>query len=56
MYSSVVDPHQSDADPDSTYHPEADQDSVFYLMLIRMRIQIPLFTLIRIRIQILASK
>jgi hypothetical protein len=27
--ASVVDPHQCDADPDSTYHPEADPDSDF---------------------------
>ncbi len=55
---SVVDPHHFDvdpgADPDSTYHPDADADpdSDFYLV----RIRIPLFTLMRIRIQILASK
>jgi hypothetical protein len=52
------------ADPDSTYHPNADPesgflfvadaDSDFYLM--RMRILIRIFTLMRIRIQILASK
>jgi hypothetical protein len=40
------------ADPDSTYHPDADSD--FYLMRIQMRIR--LFTLMQIRIQILASK
>jgi hypothetical protein len=40
------------ADPDSTDHPDADSD--FYLMRIRMRIR--LFTLMQIRIQILASK
>ncbi len=54
--SSVVEPHHvdadPDADPDSTYHPDADPGSDFYLMLIRIRI----FTLMRIRIQILASK
>jgi hypothetical protein len=26
---TVVDPHHADADPDSTYHPAADLDSVF---------------------------
>jgi hypothetical protein len=25
--SSVVDPHHVDADPDSTYHPDADPDA-----------------------------
>ncbi len=45
-----------DADPDSTYHPDADPDSDFYLMQIWIRIR--LFTLmwIRIQIKILASK
>jgi hypothetical protein len=37
---SVEDPHQCDADsnadPDSTYHPDADPDSNFYLMRIRI--------------------
>jgi hypothetical protein len=57
---SVVDPHHYDADPDLTYHPDADPDadpvSDFYLMRIRVRIR--LFTLMRIRIWIqnLASK
>jgi hypothetical protein len=45
-----------DADPDSTYYPDADPDadpdSDFYLMLIRIR----LFTLMWIRIWIRASK
>jgi hypothetical protein len=41
LYGSVV-------DPDSTYHPDADPDSDFYLMRIRIRIQ--LITLMRIRI------
>jgi hypothetical protein len=41
-----------DADPGSTYHPDADLDSDFGLMRIRIR----LFTLMRIRIQTLASK
>jgi hypothetical protein len=41
-----VDPHHFDADPDSTCHPDTDQDLIFYLM----RIRIPLFTLMRIRI------
>jgi hypothetical protein len=55
---SVVDPHHlgadSEADPDSTYHTDAepDADSDSYLMRIRIR----LFTPKRIRIQILASK
>ncbi len=49
---SVVDPHHFDTDPDSIYHPNAEPDSDFYLMRIRIR----LFTLIRIRIQILVSK
>ncbi len=35
---SVVDPHHLDADPDSTYHPDADPDYDFYLMRIRIRI------------------
>jgi hypothetical protein len=43
---SVVDQPHVDADPDSTYHPDADPDSDFYLM--RMRIRIRLFTLMRI--------
>jgi hypothetical protein len=38
--ASVVDKHHFDADPDSTYHPDADPDtdadSDFYLMLIRI--------------------
>ncbi len=38
--STVVDPHHLDADPYSTYHPDADPDSDFYLMRIRMRIRI----------------
>ncbi len=38
--SSVVDSHLFDADPDSTYHPDADPDSDFYLMQIRMWIRI----------------
>jgi hypothetical protein len=29
--SSVVDPHHFDADPDSTYHPNADSYSDFLL-------------------------
>jgi hypothetical protein len=41
-------------DPDSTELPDADPEFDFYLM--RMRIPIRLFTLMRIRIQILASK
>jgi hypothetical protein len=45
---SVVDPHHLDADPDSTYHPDADLDSYFYL--IQIRIPVRLFTLMRIRI------
>jgi hypothetical protein len=54
-----VDPHHVDADPDSTYHPDADPDSDFYfLMQMRIRIRVRLFTLMRIQIQIqiLASK
>jgi hypothetical protein len=49
---SVVDPHHLDADanPDSTYHPDADPD--FFMKRIRIRLN----TLMRIRIQILASK
>jgi hypothetical protein len=54
IVNSVVDLYHFDADPDSSYHPDADPDSDFYLM--RMRIRIRLFTLMRIRIQILASK
>ncbi len=54
-----MDPHHLDADPDadtdSTFHsdadPDADPDSDFF-----MRIRIRIFTLMRIRIQILASK
>jgi hypothetical protein len=42
--SRVVDPHHVDAVPDSTYHPDADPDSDFYLMRMRMRIQIRIFT------------
>ncbi len=53
--NSVVDPQYVDADleadPDSSYHPYADH-SDFYLIRIRVR----LFTLMRIRVQILASK
>ncbi len=55
--TSVVDPHHfdtdADADPDSTYHPDADPDADFYSMLIWMRMRIQLFTLMRIRTQIL---
>jgi hypothetical protein len=50
MRNSVVDPYHGDAD--STYHPDADPDSDFYLM----RIQIRLFILMLIRIQIPGSK
>jgi hypothetical protein len=52
-----VDPHPFDAHPESTYHPDADPDSDFpdfYLM--RMRIQSRLFTLMPIRIRIIAVK
>jgi hypothetical protein len=56
MLTILVNPHHFDADtdgePDSTYHPDADPDSDFYLMRIRIR----LFTLMRIRIHILVSK
>jgi hypothetical protein len=38
-----VDPQHIDADPDSTYHPDLDPDSDFYLMWIRTRIQVFLF-------------
>jgi hypothetical protein len=49
--TSVVDPNYFDADPDSTYHPDADPDPDpsfqikaqtldFYFMRIRMRIWI----------------
>ena len=51
---SVVVPHRLDADPDSTSYPDADPDPDFYL--IRMQSRIRLFILMRIRIQILASK
>jgi hypothetical protein len=58
LQTCVVDPHHfdavPDADPDSIYHPDADPDSDFLLM--RVRIWIQLFALMRIRIQILASK
>jgi hypothetical protein len=41
-----LDPYHLDADPDLIYHPvanpDADPDSDFYLMRIRMRIRIPL--------------
>jgi hypothetical protein len=37
---SVVDPHHLDADPDSTYHSDADPVSDFYLMRIRIRFRI----------------
>ncbi len=64
---SIVDPPHfdadPDADPDSTYHPEADPDSAITLMRIliliffsMMQIRIRLFILMRIRIQILALK
>ncbi len=54
MRNHIVDAHHFDAYPGSTYHPDADPDSVqeFYYYLMRNRIQ--LFT--RIRIQIQASK
>ena len=35
LTTSIVDPHHVDADPDSTYHPDADP---FYLMRIRIRL------------------
>jgi hypothetical protein len=51
-YGSVVDPHHFNADPDSTYQPDADldanPDSGFYLMRIRIRV----FTLMCLRIQL----
>ncbi len=57
---TVLDPHHIDVDPDSNYHPDADpdadMDSDFSLMRILMRNQIRLLTLMRIWIQILASK
>ncbi len=53
IWDSVVDPHHLDADPDSTYPPDADTDADFYFVRIRMRTWIRPFT--RIRIQILAS-
>jgi hypothetical protein len=53
---SVVDPHHVDADPDSTYHPDADPDADLDSDFLLMRIRIPLFTLMRILIQIFASK
>jgi hypothetical protein len=46
----VVDPRHFDADPDSTYHPDADPDFDFYSMRIRP------ITPVRIRIRILAKK
>jgi hypothetical protein len=48
--SNGSDPHQSDADKDSTYHPDADSD--FYLMRMRILMRIRLSTLMRIRIRI----
>jgi hypothetical protein len=54
--SSVVDPHHLDADPDSTYYPDADPESDFHLMRIRIWIRLFTLTLIWIRIQIQASK
>jgi hypothetical protein len=45
LLGSVVDPHHVGADPDAD----------FYLIRIRIRIWIQLFTMMRIRIQILAS-
>jgi hypothetical protein len=60
LLGSVVDPRHLDADPDSIYHqdanPDADPDSDFYLMQMRIRTWIRFFTLMRIRIYILASK
>jgi hypothetical protein len=35
---SVVDPHHVDTEPDLTYHHDADSDSDFYLLLIRIQI------------------
>jgi hypothetical protein len=49
---SVVDSHHVAADPDSTYHPHADPDSDFSFDADPD----PTFTLMRIRIQILALK
>jgi hypothetical protein len=59
-----VDPHHldadPDADPDSTYHPHTDPDSIFlfeadpdadpdfYLMRMKIRIQVPKMMQIRI--------
>ncbi len=46
MINVFVDPHHIDADPDSTYHPDADPygapDSDFYLMRMRIRMRIRL--------------
>jgi hypothetical protein len=36
LRNSLVDPHHTDADPDSVYHPDADPDTDFYLMRIRI--------------------
>jgi hypothetical protein len=41
-----VDPHHLDANP---YHPDADSDSDYYLMLMK-RIRIRIFNLVRIQI------
>jgi hypothetical protein len=55
---SVVDPHHLDVDPDAdlTYHPDAHPDPDFYLMRMQSRVRVRLFILMRIRIQILASR
>jgi hypothetical protein len=54
--SSVVDPHHLDADPDLTYHPDADPDAYpdldFYLTWMRIRLFTPMRMLIRILIRL----
>jgi hypothetical protein len=39
ILTSVVDPHHLDADPDLTYHPDADPDSDFFLMRVRIFVE-----------------
>jgi hypothetical protein len=51
---SVVDPHHFDADPDSTFDPDEDPDSDFYLMRIRIQLitLMWIWYLMRMRIQV----
>jgi hypothetical protein len=53
--TSVADPHHVDADPDPASHWDQIRIRILLVIFMQIRIMIPPFTLIRIRIRILAS-